>query len=90
MLYIHRKCNLQKLQHISSLVTIKTPNDENESNAGVSRSASIVIGFLMEHRGMSFTEAFDWVKTKRPKIQPNQGFLKQLKLYGVDKQQLDH
>jgi len=51
-------------------------------NAGVSRSASIVIGFLMENRGMSYQQAFDWVKTKRPKIQPNRGFIEQLKLYG--------
>ncbi|XP_059357600.1 dual specificity protein phosphatase 19-like [Carassius carassius] len=50
-------------------------------NAGVSRSASVVIGFLMSQENMSFDEAFSAVKTARPSIQPNPGFMKQLKKY---------
>jgi len=52
-------------------------------NAGISRSASVVIGYLI-HGGMSFQDAFDLVKSKRSKIQPNPGFLKQLKNYGTN------
>ncbi|XP_058639310.1 dual specificity protein phosphatase 19b isoform X2 [Onychostoma macrolepis] len=50
-------------------------------NAGVSRSASVVIGFLMSQEKMSFNEAFSAVKTVRPYIQPNPGFMSQLKKY---------
>uniref|UniRef100_A0A8C2G8K4 Dual specificity phosphatase 19b n=1 Tax=Cyprinus carpio TaxID=7962 RepID=A0A8C2G8K4_CYPCA len=45
-------------------------------NAGVSRSTSVVIGFLMSQEKMSFDEAFSAVKTARPYIQPNPGFMK--------------
>ncbi|XP_042219922.1 dual specificity protein phosphatase 19-like [Homarus americanus] len=50
-------------------------------NAGVSRSASIVIAYLMRHYGMSFDEAFKFVKSKRSFIRPNAGFIDQLKEY---------
>lgn len=48
-------------------------------NAGVSRSASVVIGYLIMVCGFSFDDAFDLVKNKRNCIRPNDGFLKQLK-----------
>lgn len=48
-------------------------------NAGVSRSTSVVIGYLITCKRLSFNEAYDLVKSKRPCIQPNAGFLKQLK-----------
>ncbi|KAM7354819.1 MAP kinase-specific phosphatase [Cochliomyia hominivorax] len=48
-------------------------------NAGVSRSASIVIGYLMHHHDMDFETAYKHVKSQRECIQPNAGFLKQLK-----------
>lgn len=50
-------------------------------NAGVSRSASVVIAYLMKHYSMSFDEAFRFVKSKRSFIRPNTGFLEQLKEY---------
>ncbi|KAK4876147.1 hypothetical protein RN001_012569 [Aquatica leii] len=48
-------------------------------NAGVSRSSSIVIGFLMLTNKLSYTEAFSIVKSKRHCIRPNSGFEKQLR-----------
>ncbi|XP_035795002.1 dual specificity protein phosphatase 19-like [Anopheles albimanus] len=48
-------------------------------NAGVSRSPSIVIGYLMQRCDQSFLQAFGTVKTKRPCVQPNAGFFQQLK-----------
>lgn len=48
-------------------------------NAGVSRSASVCIAYLMSHRKMDFTDAYAHVKSKRECIRPNDGFLKQLK-----------
>lgn len=47
-------------------------------NAGVSRSVSVVIGYLMLHQGMSFSSSYALVKSKRECIQPNVGFIKQL------------
>ena len=46
--------------------------------AGVSWSASMVIAYLMTEMGMSFAEAFSFVKQKWIVIFPNFGFVKQL------------
>ncbi|XP_017109043.2 dual specificity protein phosphatase 19 [Drosophila bipectinata] len=48
-------------------------------NAGVSRSAAVVIGYLMQRRDMGYEEAYNLVKSWRPCIQPNAGFVQQLK-----------
>lgn len=50
-------------------------------NAGVSRSSSIVIGYLMLQEGLSFDDAFNQVKTVRSSIRPNPGFYQQLQSY---------
>ena len=43
-------------------------------HAGVSRSASCVIAFLMKTQGMSFDDAFKFASARRPIIFPNMGF----------------
>ncbi|XP_051842038.1 dual specificity protein phosphatase 19 [Antechinus flavipes] len=50
-------------------------------NAGVSRSAAIIIGFLMSTEKITFTSAFSLVKNARPAIYPNPGFMEQLQAY---------
>lgn len=45
---------------------------------GVSRSATIVMGFLIRHRGMSRDEAYVLAKGRRPQVSPNIGFWAQL------------
>lgn len=50
-------------------------------NAGVSRSASVVIAYLMKKQGMSYQEAFLYLKERRTSIYPNPGFAQQLKEY---------
>ncbi|XP_040035459.2 dual specificity protein phosphatase 19 [Gasterosteus aculeatus] len=50
-------------------------------NAGVSRSTSIVIGYLMMREGLTFDEAYGQVKAARPSIRPNPGFHQQLRGY---------
>jgi dual specificity phosphatase 12 len=42
--------------------------------AGVSRSASCVIAYLMKERQMTFQDAFGFASRKRPIIFPNMGF----------------
>jgi protein-tyrosine phosphatase len=49
--------------------------------AGVSRSASIVISYLMKKFNWAFYEAFQFTKKKRRFIDPNPGFVRQLKNY---------
>lgn len=51
--------------------------------AGVSRSSSIVIAYLMRFHCMEHAKAYNLVKVKRPWINPNYGFQGQLKRYGV-------
>uniref|UniRef100_A0A0K0F8E9 Protein-tyrosine-phosphatase n=1 Tax=Strongyloides venezuelensis TaxID=75913 RepID=A0A0K0F8E9_STRVS len=46
--------------------------------AGVSRSATLVIVYLMKHERMSLRQAYQYVKAKRPIIRPNVGFWKQM------------
>lgn len=46
---------------------------------GISRSASLIIAFLMKDRKMTLKQAKAFVEKKRDIINPNSGFLKQLK-----------
>merc|ERR1711956_166375 len=46
--------------------------------AGVSRSASVVIAYLMTYQGYSLHEAFFVVKSHRSVITPNVGFMEKL------------
>lgn len=50
-------------------------------NAGISRSVSIVTAYLMSSNSWSLEKALEVVKTARPKARPNEGFMKQLKMY---------
>lgn len=55
--------------------------------AGVSRSVSLVLAYLMEYADMSLKNAFQHVRSVRPQVRPNTGFFKQLieyeqRLYG--------
>ncbi|XP_013880893.1 dual specificity protein phosphatase 19 [Austrofundulus limnaeus] len=50
-------------------------------NAGVSRSSSVVIGYLMLREGLTFDDAYSQVKQARPSIRPNPGFYEQLQHY---------
>lgn len=49
--------------------------------AGVSRSASICIAFVMRAMKLRYEEAFKVVHKARPIIQPNSGFVTQLFKY---------
>ena len=47
--------------------------------AGVSRSATITIAYVMKHLNKSLPEALEFVRNKRPWICPNPGFMAQLR-----------
>lgn len=47
--------------------------------AGMSRSAALVIAYLMLENKWHYEEAYDYVKKRRPIIAPNAGFITHLK-----------
>lgn len=46
--------------------------------AGVSRSATVIIAYLMKHTLMTMTDAYKYVKSRRPVVSPNLNFMGQL------------
>ena len=48
------------------------------SNAGISRSATVALAYVMETENISLEAAYDRLKQSRPAIQPNPGFMNQL------------
>ena len=50
-------------------------------HAGVSRSSSFVIAYIMKSQKKTYDTVLDMVKSKRNKINPNPGFIQQLKEY---------
>lgn len=54
---------------------------------GISRSSTIVIGFLMSRYNMSFTAAYNLAKSRRPEVNPNSTFVRILEEYGQELQQ---
>jgi hypothetical protein len=68
----------------TAIEQVKELNDEGlkiyiHCYAGISRSASFVIYYLMKYHKMKFEEAFKYVRYKRYCIQPNASFVEQLK-----------
>ncbi|CAG9333273.1 unnamed protein product [Blepharisma stoltei] len=47
--------------------------------AGISRSSSIIVAYLMAKHKLPFEDAYNWVKSKRSMARPNNGFQRQLK-----------
>ncbi|KAF8626570.1 hypothetical protein AX15_004802 [Amanita polypyramis BW_CC] len=45
---------------------------------GISRSAAVVIAYLIRSRGMSYHNAYEFIKRKRACIKPNPGFVRAL------------
>lgn len=48
---------------------------------GISRSATVVIAYLMRFHGMGRDDAYRTVKSRRPGVEPNPGFWEQLRVY---------
>lgn len=49
--------------------------------AGVSRSASLVIAYVMQEKQWGVAQALSWVRAKRPIIAPNPAFMRQLEAW---------
>jgi len=57
--------------------------------AGVSRSASVVMAYLMKYQGYSFHDAFFLVRSRRSCVSPNVGFMEKLCDYEEAQQDTD-
>ncbi|KZT22856.1 phosphatases II [Neolentinus lepideus HHB14362 ss-1] len=57
----------------------KDPDLWADDPKGVSRSAAIVIAYLISRHNMSFDTAHELVKKKRPCVKPNSGFVNSLR-----------
>lgn len=68
-------------QHFKSTIELIDSNTPIfvHCKRGVSRSASIVLAYLMWKNKMSFDEAFNYLKQKRSVVLPNAGFVRQLR-----------
>ncbi|XP_075424154.1 dual specificity protein phosphatase 18 [Ascaphus truei] len=51
--------------------------------AGISRSSTLCLAYLMKYNGLSLLDAHTWLKTCRPIIRPNSGFWEQLINYEI-------
>lgn len=70
------------LPHIDSSIRFLKKCDGNvlvHCSAGVSRSVSIVVAYLMKEKNMSYIKAIDYVRKRRPVANPNYSFVQQLK-----------
>ena len=52
--------------------------------SGISRSGACVVAYVMKIKGMSYDEALEFVRTKRPMVHPNSGFQAQLRMYEAE------
>ncbi len=68
--------------NIHSIIRTALTNKNNvivHCAAGMSRSPTLIIAYLMIENKWCFEEAYNYIKAKRPHISPNIGFIKQLK-----------
>ena len=78
--------NANILQHVdTSLQFLKqcSGNILVHCTAGVSRSVSIVIAYLMKEKNMTYDDALSFIKKKRPIANPNKSFIYQLKYHSL-------
>lgn len=84
--------------HVVTVVSLSCPLiDEIKSkggsvfvhcHAGISRSATVCIAYLMQKKHMSLSDAYKFVQSKRPIISPNLGFMGQLLIHQQNLQTL--
>ena len=48
------------------------------SNAGISRSSTVALAYVIETERIPLEQAYDRLKASRPAVQPNPGFMEQL------------
>lgn len=80
----HESCDISKYFHQAANFIndcLERTNIMVHCLAGVSRSVSLVISYLIKHRGFSFQKAYETIKSRRRIIHPNDGFIQHLKRF---------
>ena len=77
-------CNQNIIQYFGECLNFIKGNENIlvHCSGGISRSATIVIAYIMWKYKMKYEEAFQFVKNKRSVVWPNPGFKEQLKVFG--------
>ncbi len=73
----------QSIDDVDIVTKTQKPHVLVVCRAGVSRSASVVIAWLMLSYQFSYQEAYKMTETSRPEICPNDGFVAQLKKFEI-------
>ncbi|XP_065314034.1 uncharacterized protein LOC135923291 [Gordionus sp. m RMFG-2023] len=85
----HKLNNIDRDKHNIERDTNNSTNNPNTGNhnilvhckMGISRSASVVIAYVMKSQRLSYDIALSLVRSKRPCVQPNPNFERQLLTY---------
>lgn len=75
---------LKDIEHLIPIIHENLLNGKGvlcNCQKGRSRSASIVAAYLIRYKGMTTDEAIKFIKTKRAQINPNKGYIKQLRIF---------
>ncbi|KAK9492645.1 dual specificity phosphatase [Lipomyces doorenjongii] len=83
----------QDLPYLTSVMARRASEGKKilvHCQCGVSRSASLVVAFVMKERGWDLNQAYAWVKRKAPAIGPNMGLIYQLMEWGRILNGADH
>ncbi|KAK9321344.1 dual specificity phosphatase [Lipomyces orientalis] len=73
------------LPYLTSVMALRASEGKKvlvHCQCGVSRSASLVVAFVMKEKGWDVNQAYAWVKRKAPAIGPNMGLIYQLMEWG--------
>ncbi|XP_071502995.1 dual specificity protein phosphatase 10-like [Diadema antillarum] len=75
---INLRCHFQKAYDFIDEARRRNARVLVHCHAGISRSSTITIAYVMKYMNQSMTQAYQFVKNKRPIIAPNLGFVGQL------------
>ena len=74
-----------KLEIGYKFIKINSKNPDNNilihCASGMSRSASLVVLYMMKEKGWDYDTCYKYMKERRPIVDPNPGFVEQLKEY---------
>ena len=70
---------LLKLADLFIMLFLKGNKVLVHCQGGISRSPTLVIAYLVQKKNLTLGNSFELVREKRPIIDPNEGFLYQLK-----------
>jgi hypothetical protein len=76
--------NIKEYYDLIYNIIIKSNNVLVHCDAGVSRTGSIIIYYLMSKYNISYDEALEYALSKRPSISPNNGFELGLRLLNLN------